>query len=334
MASLFGSSELNSPIGARIRAATDAMQLTVDWATFMDIIDMINQDQTDNNAQLASRALVKRFQETEQNLVNLSLLLSESIMKNCSKKFAPLVDKSFMDELSLIAKGSKGSKNADDSRRIIQLWGVQFAGKPNLSIFNDTYVSLRSQGISFPPLPTPIAAEAANQPGSQRKDSVRNSPNAAEFDKLNEDLAVVCDQIKLCREMLPESPGIEHDEILSEVIGYLEACKDRMMELIEAGTQGLLGESLFAKVLLITEYVNRTLDAERVAQKEPINDDFNSYNPRQGAATQTKAPSTSSDDVDLLGVGMSASQISDNPVPPPAVKSPIKLIAPPPHKQT
>jgi hypothetical protein len=62
-----------------------------------------------------------------------------------------------------------------------------------------------------------------------------------ELEKLRSDLAVVVDKIRLCRELLVESPGIETDEVLSEVVGFLEACRDRMAELIEAGTHGMLG---------------------------------------------------------------------------------------------
>ena len=56
--------------------------------------------------------------------------------------------------------------------------------------------------------------------------------------KLENDLATVFEKIKLCREMLLESPGIEEDDALAEVIGFLEACRDRMADVIEAGTQG------------------------------------------------------------------------------------------------
>ena len=38
-----------------------------------------------------------------------------------------------------------------------------------------------------------------------------------------------------------------------------------MSDLIEAGTQGLLGEELFEKALSVNDAVNRTLDAERVS---------------------------------------------------------------------
>lgn len=36
-------------------------------------------------------------------------------------------------------------------------------------------------------------------------------------------------KVKLCREMLKESPGIDEDEALAEVVGFLEACRDRMV---------------------------------------------------------------------------------------------------------
>ncbi len=82
---------------------------------------------------------------------------------------------------------------------------------------------------------------------------------------LERDLGVVMEKVRMCREMLLVSPGIHADELLSEVIGFLEACRDRMAELIEAGTQGLLGEELFASCLKVNDAVLRTLDAERVS---------------------------------------------------------------------
>lgn len=70
--------------------------------------------------------------------------------------------------------------------------------------------------------------------------------------------------MRLCREMLPESPGIKEDEILAEVIGFLEACQERMFDLIEAGTQGLLSEDIFELCLRVNDAVLRTLEAEKV----------------------------------------------------------------------
>ena len=68
----------------------------------------------------------------------------------------------------------------------------------------------------------------------------------------------------MCREMLLYTTGIETDELLADVVGYLEACRDRLADVIEAGTHGVLGEEIFAHCLKVNDAVLRTLDAERV----------------------------------------------------------------------
>jgi hypothetical protein len=62
---------------------------------------------------------------------------------------------------------------------------------------------------------------------------------------------VVGEKVKLCREMLPQSAGVDHDETLAEVVGFLEACQPRMVDLVEAGLQGLLGEDLLSLALKV-----------------------------------------------------------------------------------
>ncbi|CAM9767034.1 unnamed protein product, partial [Discosporangium mesarthrocarpum] len=55
----------------------------------------------------------------------------------------------------------------------------------------------------------------------------------------------------LCRSMLPGSTGVEKDETLLELVGFLEACRPRMVDLIEAGMGGVLGEGLFEDCLKV-----------------------------------------------------------------------------------
>lgn len=78
----------------------------------------------------------------------------------------------------------------------------------------------------------------------------------------------------MCREILQVSPGIAQDEALAEVVGFLEVCRDRLVDIIEAGTSGLLGEVLFAQVLKTNDTVLKTLDAERNGTKIPVDDEF------------------------------------------------------------
>lgn len=100
-------------------------------------------------------------------------------------------------------------------------------------------------------------------PGADFQSAFRPK-NDQEFSKLEVDLLTVFEKVKLCREMLRESPGIQEDEALAEVVGFLEACRDRMADVIEAGTQGLLNEELLAKCFRANDAIFRTLDAEKV----------------------------------------------------------------------
>jgi hypothetical protein len=84
---------------------------------------------------------------------------------------------------------------------------------------------------------------------------------------LRTDLSVVYEKIRLCREMMFDSPGIESDELLADLIGFLEAAKQRISALITIGSNANLGSEdavLFEEVLRIYESVSATLEAEKV----------------------------------------------------------------------
>lgn len=132
----------------------------------------------------------------------------------------------------------------------------------------DRELENRSSGVSRPPtspqtVPAPAHAPAPT-PAARRDDE-------DDFFRLQRDLFSVLEKVKLCREMLQVSPGIEQDEALADVIGFLEACRDRMVDVIEAGTQGLLGEELFSQCLKVNDAILRTLEAERVSARKYYN---------------------------------------------------------------
>jgi hypothetical protein len=91
-------------------------------------------------------------------------------------------------------------------------------------------------------------------------------------EKILRDLAILTDQISLCQSMLAASPpsssssssssSTSHsdDEALLTVIGYLEACAPRLVELIEAAAQGALGASTFEECLLVNDRLTNVLD--------------------------------------------------------------------------
>ena len=91
--------------------------------------------------------------------------------------------------------------------------------------------------------------------------------NASEFERLERDLSTIEDKVKLCQEMLVESPGLlAGDELLAEIVGFLEACRDRLAEVIEAGTQGVLSEVAVGRCLKVHDAVLRTLEQEKSSE--------------------------------------------------------------------
>lgn len=299
--SIFGfgtPSELTTHIGVMVKSATDSLRIGPDWTLNLQICDEVRRNRREFPDQ-AVRAIKRRLNDNDQQTVYLALILFEACMKNCGNDFASAVDKSAMDDMVKVAQGSRGIKNSEEALRLIATWArVYEHRKSSFPLFFDTFMHMKARGITFPKEDESavMSYEGYERPASRRES--RDAPSSAaasvagsveshgapvhhgaaaaaaapaatdpvedEFLKLQLDLSVVMEKVNLCREILQVSPGIQHDEALADVIGFLEACRDRMVDVIEAGTQGLLGEDLFAVALKVNDAVLRTLDAERV----------------------------------------------------------------------
>lgn len=292
-----------SPVAQAIERATDPMLLTTDWGKNLEICDMIN---TGGQAAVtsATRMLRRQLRSDQPKTVMLALELTDTCVKNCAFELHRAVaSKAFMGDVVALAEGKKGFEPQELSLKLIQEWGKEFkATRSELPGFFDTYVGLKTKGAAFPesessaPVfspPPQITAEEPPQTGHASASALAAAssgpgPSAlpgaspahpapsptggsgeASMDKLRQDLVAVEEKIKLCREMLPESPGIEHDEALSEVVGFLEACQPRLSDLIEAGMQDILSEDILSHTLHVFDELQKTLEAERTGTPIP-----------------------------------------------------------------
>mmetsp|Transcript_881 Transcript_881/g.1805 ORF Transcript_881/g.1805 Transcript_881/m.1805 type:complete len:213 (-) Transcript_881:10-648(-) len=136
--------------------------------------------------------------------------------------------------------------------------------------------------------------------------------NAASVDpdvKVQSDLSALSEQISLVRSMLKLAgplSSIKEDEALLAVIGFLEACAPRMVELIEAAAGGSLGEKTFEECLVVNDRLTAILaDVEKDPGERSVN--------RDGA-------------VDVAEEGMRKLSVDDGtPVPPAAVRKTVDL---------
>ena len=92
--------------------------------------------------------------------------------------------------------------------------------------------------------------------------------------KILSDLEVVVEKMDLCDSMLRPGGGepahsVQKDETLMAVIGFLEACAPRMVELVEAAAQGALSEQVLMKCLEVNDRLTKILsDIDTVALTE------------------------------------------------------------------
>mmetsp|Transcript_30248 Transcript_30248/g.43230 ORF Transcript_30248/g.43230 Transcript_30248/m.43230 type:complete len:443 (+) Transcript_30248:41-1369(+) len=276
--------DFKSPLGLLVKNATVSSLNSPDWSLNLDICDRI--DTIKDGPDQTLRAIFRRLKDSNPNTQYLALIVMETCIKNCGINFARHVDKPIMNEIATISRGNYVGPNkpSDEALRLIQQWGKAFESKrQTLPVFYDTYHNLKGRGVVFPKDETTSAIifETENQKPTTRSPQEKQSSsiditNTDEFEKLQSDLLAVMEKVKMCREMLLVSPGIQEDELLADVVGYLEACRDRLTDVIEAGTHGVLGEELFAQCLKVNDAVIRTLDAERSGVAIAVEDDGSS----------------------------------------------------------
>jgi len=280
----FGFGDLSTPVGKQIEQATSELLIGPDWSLNMDVCDMIKNDRTLEGNQKAVKALRKRLKSDNPKIVQLTLILTEACVKNCGSSFHQSINQEFMTDMISLADGKKGREVREQSLALIQQWGRAFESQKNiLPIFYATYTRLKAKNVEFPPIndsdvatPPPAPSRSSNPITSNAAPVPKpEGVTEASLDKLRKDLEEVNEKIGLCKEMLPQSPGIQHDEILSEIVGFLEACRPRMVDLIEAGMQGLLGEELMELILKVNDDLHATLEAEKngavsAAAPEPV----------------------------------------------------------------
>jgi hypothetical protein len=93
------------------------------------------------------------------------------------------------------------------------------------------------------------------------------------------DLEALKEKMDLCQSMLNPGAGtpklsVHSDDAMLAVIGFLEACAPRMIELVEAASMsGVLSETVFEEVLQCNDRLQKTLaDVETAALTETTAD--------------------------------------------------------------
>lgn len=312
---------LSTSLGTVMKKGTDPSLDGPDWGWNMEVVDNINAGGKEACVEgfKAISALLKQVGDEGQvdgeKRVYLTLILLETCMKNCGPAFAQQISAAFMQEIISLARGCTGKRNADEAARLIQQWGHEYEkDRSQQPLFFDTYVALKAKGVTFPADDEEIRGRGRSSLSGGLDDSQSPPPratpskplvdprvrltNQGEFERLELDLATVDDKVKLCQDMLLESPGIPSDELLAEIVGFLEACRDRLSEVVDAGTHGVLSEELLSRCLKVNDAVVKTLEAERTGLGKaptPPPPQPPQQKQRQGEGGDISSPSLSED---------------------------------------
>lgn len=132
-------------------------------------------------------------------------------------------------------------------------------------------------------------------------DNASSSGTSSADSKVLNDLKTLTEKMDLCDSML--SPGASEtklslqSESMMSVIGFLEACAPRMVELVEAAASGALSEEVFAECLSANDRLQKLLaDVDTAALTETT-----------ASTTSASAPAAAgiSDQLDDLFLGES-----------------------------
>ncbi|KAG5185716.1 hypothetical protein JKP88DRAFT_219176 [Tribonema minus] len=272
---LLGTGEFSTYVGEMVMHATAETLVAADWSLNMGVADTI--DATVEGPQNAAKALQRRLKSENAKVVSLTLTLCDVCVKNCRPPLhAALGTREFLGHVEDVAGGRLGPQVQQQALELVQQWGEAFAGSPHL-YYSSLYTRMREQGAAFPPRPEGDAPlflppRAAPAPVPAAAGSPMPLPTvtvtpAQELVKLKLDLVCVQEKLELCQQVLQETPGIEHDDVLRELIGFLEACRPRLHELIQAGIIGHLEPDVLEGCLKINDALLRTLAAERDGTK-------------------------------------------------------------------
>ena len=111
-----------------------------------------------------------------------------------------------------------------------------------------------------------MASTMSSSATTNNKTSVANT-------KILADLGTLKEKMELCNALMNPGAGAPKPSLKSEamlaVVGFLEACAPRMVELVEVAAQGALSEDVFAECLAVNDQLQKQLaDIETAALTE------------------------------------------------------------------
>ncbi|XP_074320446.1 TOM1-like protein 1 [Silene latifolia] len=235
-----------------------------DWATNLEICDLVNQEKI-NSIELI-RGIKKRIMLKNPRIQYLSLMLLETIVKNCEKAFSEVASERVLDEMvKLVDDPQTVVNNRNKALMLIESWGESSNELRYLPVFEETYKSLRSRGIRFPgrddeslaPIFTPprsVSEAETNATLAQR--DVPEQTYSAEVIKVAFDVAR--NSVELLSTVLSSSPqqDVLQDDLTTTLVQQCRESQTTIMRIIETAGDN---EALLFEALSVNDEIQKAL---------------------------------------------------------------------------
>ncbi|TVU31538.1 hypothetical protein EJB05_23225, partial [Eragrostis curvula] len=234
-----------------------------DWATNLEICDMVNTERV--NSVEVIRAIKRRIMLNNPRVQYLSLVLLETVVKNCEKAFSEIAAERVLDEMvRLVDDPQTIVNNRNKALMLIEAWGESGDDLRYLPVYEETYKSLRSRGIRFPgrdeeslaPIFTPPRSvppaesySEAAQEGYQEIPEEGFAPvRTVPAVQVNEAFEVARNSVELLSTVLSSSPQKEvlQDDLTTTLVQQCQQCQRTIQRIVETAgdNEGQLFEAL------------------------------------------------------------------------------------------
>ena len=273
-----GDGSLKTIIGQKIAQATHKDLRTTNWALNLEICDDVNSAEDGPNQ--AIKAIRTRFQQRDDRQIENSLILLDTLVKNCGKRVHVLIaTRDFMCELIRLVSPKDPSSTAVKDRALtfIERCSDAFKQDKSLSAVNEAYQYLKSQKVEFPAqnlddmvsIHTPRASHSVIDPPmrsttsqlSQQASPQQPEPQLSisnnDLMRINKELLVVRGNDAVMNEILSDvsqNPSPEDIQLLRDLHTTCKEMYKRMVALLEQ----IVDETLVCQLLDLIDKLNNT----------------------------------------------------------------------------
>uniref|UniRef100_A0A5B7AZ77 Putative TOM1-like protein 2 n=1 Tax=Davidia involucrata TaxID=16924 RepID=A0A5B7AZ77_DAVIN len=238
-----------------------------DWATNLELCDMINQDQI-NSVELI-RGVKKRIVLKSPRIQYLALVLLETVVKNCEKAFSEVAAERLLDEMvKLIDDPQTVVNNRNKALMLIEAWGESSNELRYLPVYEETYKSLKSRGIRFPgrddeslaPIFTPPRSVSASESNASLAQQIHQDIPVQTFsaEQTKEAFDVARNSIELLTTVLSSSPQQDAltDDLTTTLVQQCRQSQFTVQRIIETAGDN---EALLFEALNVNDEIQKVL---------------------------------------------------------------------------